>query len=493
MNVSRRAFLKTSLSGLAYFTTASTVPLWVAKSAAALSKQLTGDRILVILQQAGGNDGLNTVIPYTDELYLGNSLRPNLHILSGTPIDSLNALHPKLARLNDWFTEGNVAIVQNVGYPNPNLSHFVATDYWELGTSTGAALQTAQGWASRYFDNQCAGVPPETIHALTLLSAGTASVPLTLYGSLSYTPPAVPKFSSYIIEAPSGAQGTHRKNYIQALSETASLNGDIDFLHRSAVTAQASVADIATASQQPTLNVYPATSLGAGLDIVSKVIRGGFPTKVFYVSQGGYDTHSNQVDPADPANVGDHADLLDELDQAVNAFLLDMAQSGLLDRVVLMTFSEFGRRVGENGSSGTDHGTANCLFVMGGNVKGGVYGGQPDLANLQGGNLDHRIDFRSVYSRVMTDWLAVDPESIFGTEDFTDPVFNIQGGMTEIPIFDVSVTGDVDGDGAVDATDVQRVVNGALDLPGEYNTDLNNDSKTDAVDIQLVINAVLNG
>ena len=499
MKIDRRTFLQASLSSLAYFSTAATAPLWLSKSARALSKNLTGDKVLVIVQQSGGNDGLNTVIPYTDSLYLGTDLRPTLHITSGfdaTILDDQNALHPKLSRLTNWYKNGSVAVVNNVGYPNPNLSHFLATDYWEMGTSPGASLSTLQGWVSRYFDNQCGGMPPESINALTMLAAGKSTVPLTLRTSANYLPPAVSNFSSYVINVPSGDQGTHRLSYIEAMNNTTAVTNQLDFLQRSSVTAQASVEDIATASQQPVINAYPSGSLGTGLDIVSKVIRAGFPTKIFYVSQGGYDTHANQIANGDPINGGDHATLLDTFDQALDAFLLDMEASGNLDRVVLMTFSEFGRRVEENGSSGTDHGAANCLFVMGGSTIGGIYGGQPDLETLQGGNLVHQVDFRSVYSRVLQDWLAVTPEPIFGTSDFNDPVLDIQGGMAKIPIFEVEtppppLVGDVNADDSVDAIDIQYVINGALGQTVPVDTDINDDGDTNAVDVQTVINAAL--
>jgi hypothetical protein len=209
---------------------------------------------------------------------------------------------------------------------------------------------------------------------------------------------------------------------------------------------------MAIASAVPLINLYPgggpqtlpiaSPTLGPGLEMVSKIIRAGqFNTKVFFVHQTGYDTHANQFafngSAPDPANLGAHPRLLNEADAAIDAFLKDMDATGYLDRIVLLSFSEFGRRPQENGSLGTDHGTANCLFVLGGDgVIGGMYGGQPDLDNLvagnQGGNLQHQVDFRSVYSIVLRDWLGVDPELIFGTADYYSPAFNIAAGMNNI-------------------------------------------------------------
>lgn len=497
MKLSRRDFLKTSLAGTACCTLASTVPGWISKSAQAICRDLAGDRILVIVQLAGGNDGLNTVIPYTDPLYNGNTLRPTLHITSGlnlTTLDALNAFHPKLIRLTDWYTDGKLAIIQNVGYPNPDLSHFVATDYWEFGTSPGGATPGGKGWMARFVDNACQGVPPESIDALKMLAAGKFLVPATLNGSALYTPPAVLNASFYRISVPPNDMGDHILRYIEEMNSTAVIDPAVDFVQRSANIARLSVEDIQTASLLPEINPYPQGSLGDGLSLASKVIRAGFPTNVFYVSQGGYDTHANQFLGEDPINLGDHPRLLDTLDQALHAFLADMDASGNLDRVVVMTFSEFGRRVAENGSKGTDHGAANNLFVIGGPVKGGVYGGQPNLADLLSGNLKHTIDFRAVYARVLQDWLNADPAPIFG-DDFYDPILDIQGGMAQIPIFEpkAPVPGDVNNDGKVDAADLQQVINVVIGADTASNGDANQDGAVTAADLQFVINKITKG
>lgn len=493
MPMNRRQFLQAGVGSLAYFATTRTVPAWVAKSATAIRKNLPTDRILVIVQQAGGNDGLNTIIPYTDDLYMGDSLRPNLHITSGfTVLDALNAMNPRLSRLSQWFLDGKMAVVQNVGYPNPNYSHFVSTDYWERGTSPGSALVTFQGWLSRYFDNKCAGTPANDINALSMLAGGLAVLPGTLDGSDIYRPPSVPKFDTYKLRSPNNAQGQHRLDYIDAIAKSATLDSDTDFLHRTTLTAEASAADLLTISQTPVLNPYPAGSLGVGLDMVSKVIRSGFETPIFYVSQGGYDTHANQFG-SDPATTGDHPALLSDFDLALDSFLKDMDASGNLDRVLVLTFSEFGRRVSENFSHGTDHGAGNCLFALGGQVHGGIYGGQPDLSTLVQGNLIYKIDFRSVYSRVLRDWMDVDPAVIFTEADYNNPAWNIPGGMETAAFLTKIVKGDVNRDGKVAASDVQVVINAALGRPVEFNADVDGDGTVDASDIQNVIDIVLAG
>ncbi|MBI1317643.1 MAG: DUF1501 domain-containing protein [Candidatus Hydrogenedens sp.] len=494
MQFTRRQFLESSLKGMAVFSAAATVPLWISKSAQAATSSLGRGKRLVILQMGGGNDGLNTVIPFQDDLYMGDSLRPNLHITSGfdtLKIDGLNALNPRLAALKTWWDKGRMAVVQNVGYPNPNLSHFTSTDYWERGMSTGSTLQTTQGWLSRYFDNQCAGMPEDQIDPLTMLGAGMAYLANAIDGSSVYRPPAVPDFDAYVLRAPEDAIGALRLDYIRRVNELAAVTPDIDFLQRSASVARASVADMEVASAMPLINAYPDGSLGTGLSMVSKVIRAGFETPVFYVTQSGYDTHANQWD-TDPAQDGDHPKLLDAFAGSVNAFLSDMEASGNLDDVMVLTFSEFGRRVAENFSHGTDHGAANSLFVFGGGVKKGVYGGQPDLSDLLIGNLKHRIDFRAVYARVLQFWMGVDPVPILGTTDFGDPRFGIPESMRLIPFVGPDLLGDIDGDGDVNAADIQLTLNAALRRStASYPTDVTGDGQTTAADIQKVTDLTL--
>ena len=444
MPISRRNFLKTSLSSMAYLSASSTVPLWITRSAQALCN--TPNRNLVIIQQAGGNDGLNTVIPYTDPIYTGSQLlngqeiRPNLKILEEdlglTKLpDGLNAFHPKLVRLHDWYMNGNMAIIQNVGYPNPHLSHFQSTGFWERGSSPGAAQGSRAGWVARFFDNKCQGIPTENIDSISMLEMGRGALPPTMDGSLKYTPPTVKDFDSYVFKVSGNSTlADHQLQYMRSLNDIATVDPLLDFVHRTGNIAEASVDDMAVAAQIPSSPDYPEGPLGEGLSMVSRVIRAGFPTRIFFVAQGGYDNHARQFANGDPANFGDHADLLDEFDRSVGTFMQEMSDSGQIHRTMVMTFSEFGRRLAENGSKGTDHGAGNSLMVLSGRaLNGGVYAGQPDLANPLNQNLRHTVDFRSVYSRIIQDWFDSDPVAVFGSDDFFDPILKINSGMGLIP------------------------------------------------------------
>jgi uncharacterized protein (DUF1501 family) len=414
--MNRRSFItKVGLSSLAYFTAEATTPNWIIKSARAIPLScLTSGRILVILQQSGGNDGLNTVIPRTDPVYYDALTRPTIRVAAGQEINLTGpvGLHPRLANIANWFNQGSVAILQNVGYVNPDLSHFTSTDYWETGSVPGVPLPT-QGWIARFYDNTCNGTgDPE---ALFMAASGLSNVPGSFENTTNYTPPAISSASSYSLTTSNDR--TLRLAGIHSLNSLATADSEIDFVQRSENTAEASITDIATAAAMPDVappGSFTTDSFGSGLKLVSQIIRAGFNTRIFYVSQGGYDTHANQVDTNDPLNAGDHPALLTAFDQNLHAFLTEMQATGNLDRVLVLTFSEFGRRVGENNSKGTDHGTANVLFALGGGVQPGVYGGQPDLVNLIKGNLDYKVDFRAVYSRVIETWFGAQAAPVFG-------------------------------------------------------------------------------
>ncbi len=224
MELTRRDFIKAGLGGFAYLSASAAVPAWVAKSAHGLSAGEFEDRILVVVQMGGGNDGLNTVIPYQDSRYY--NARPVLGISSGYHElgDGLNALHPRMGNLKNWYDSGHMALLQNVGYPNPNLSHFLSTDFLEFGASPGSALESGDtGWVMRFFDNACSGVAPEDIPALSILALNTSQLPDALSGSENYLPPRVSSLGGFSIRAGSEA----RARYLTALNRLNVPNNDL--------------------------------------------------------------------------------------------------------------------------------------------------------------------------------------------------------------------------------------------------------------------------
>jgi len=425
----RREFLRSTILGGAL---SWTVPSFLANTFAALhaegadkATQITTGRngtILVVLQMAGGNDGLNTVVPYANDHY--HRARPKLG-LSQDKILRLNdetGLHANLAGFKELYDAGQLAVVQGVGYPNPNRSHFRSTEIWQ--TASDADRFESYGWLGRYFDNACAGCDP------TVGVSIGRQMPQA-FGARSPKGVSLDNPQNYrFITAKRGPDGemssteeSFRKlNQADAAVEEnsggsiGSIHGSVmhagsalDFLERTALDAQVSSDEIrALASRTDNKATYPASPLGNSLKLVAKLIGGGLPTRVFYVSQGGYDTHTNQTNA--------HERLLKDLGDSVKAFVEDMKGQGNMSRVLMMTFSEFGRRVAENASGGTDHGAAAPMFIIGDKVKAGLLGRYPSLApaDLFEGDLKYHVDFRSVYAAVLESWLKTRSEPILG-------------------------------------------------------------------------------
>ena len=412
----RRQFLRTSLLGGAV---SWSVPVFLERTfftldaLAADSMVPTGkdSPILVVLQLAGGNDGLNTLVPFSDDAY--HRARPGIGIKNPLKINDALGLHPRLTGLRGLYDEGHLGIVQGVGYPNPNRSHFRSTEIWQ--TASDAQKTESHGWIGRYFDSCCKGDDPcvgVSIGAQTP-QAFTAAEPK----GISFSKPEQFRFASENSSDPAAAEEFYRSTNEQGMEANdggsigmlqgpAGGSGDaMDFLRRTALDAQMSSDKVLEITRKSKSSVpYPGGNLANSLNLVARLIGGGLPTRVYYVGQGGYDTHSNQA--------GSHDRLMGEMDAALAAFTADLKDQGNFNRVVLMTFSEFGRRVAENGSGGTDHGAAAPLFVMGGAVKAGLYGTAPSLTSLHNGDLVHNVDFRSVYATVLKNWLNVPVEPI---------------------------------------------------------------------------------
>ena len=377
--------------------------------------------ILVVLQLAGGNDGLNTLVPYGDDAY--HRARPTIGLPANQilKITDYAGLHPKLTGIRSLYGEGHLGLVQGVGYPNPNRSHFRSTEIWQ--TASDSDKNESEGWLGRYFDSCCQGADP---------SVGVAIGGETPQAFSSPTPKGIafrnPEQFRYMSEAandpasadmfmrqmnqvdPSGHSSLSENSggSIGMISGPSNDDGStMDFLQRTALGAQMSSDKILaiTRKSKSTVN-YPQSQLGNSLNMVARLIAGGLPTRVYYVSQGGFDTHANQL----PA----HDRLMNDLSMATASFVADLKAQRNFDRVLLLTFSEFGRRVSENASGGTDHGAAAPLFVLGGGVKPGLYGSYPSLTDLHDGDLKFSTDFRSVYATALEKWLGAPSEQVLG-------------------------------------------------------------------------------
>ena len=430
----RREFLRSTVLGAS---AAWTVPMFVERTFGQLHlgardlavQPVTGkdDTILVVLQLAGGNDGLNTLVPYADDTY--HKARPRLakkekDIIRLNDYSGLNASMPFLGSM---FKEGNLGIVQGVGYPNPNRSHFVSTSIWETGDP---ANRSSTGWLGRYFDNACEGsdptigisfnkTQPESFGANRNPGICLNSPELYRWLHGGGEQAMAEEFFDKLNQPDGHDDGFSGDDPIEGASIAMAAGGkhggitgedNLAFLERVALDARVSSKQILElAAKHKTTVSYDGTPISRNLNLVSRMIAGGMPTRVYYVSHGGFDTHNQQVNS--------HDRLLAQLDSALKSFFEDLKQQGNDKRVVLMTFSEFGRRVAENASAGTDHGKASCLFVAGPGVKGGLYGKHPSLTQLEGGDILHTVDFRSVYGTLLGDWLrAPDLKPILGAD-----------------------------------------------------------------------------
>src|SRR5262245_51223402 len=347
MTIKRRDLLTRSAAGFAVLSAGP--PLFLARSAAASEKKADG-RILVVIEMAGGNDVLNTVVPHGDPLYKKN--RPGIGVNPGEvlKLNDYSGLHPRMAGFKKLFDEGRLAILQGVGYPNPNRSHFRSMDIWH--TARPEEENTQDGWLGRSLD-----VRAEQLYGRTpALGVGAERLPLALL-SRKLATPVIENLSSYNVGVGPGKFADLRKSSMAAMAPNNMGADDLSFLRRTAHTAYATADRLSkVASEYKAAAEYPQNHLGQSLKLIAQMITADLGTEIFYVSQGGYDTHSQQQ------NV--HAALLGELSEGLSAFLKDLAGHKLDDRVLLMTFSEFGRRVKENGSLGTDHGAASSMFVV---------------------------------------------------------------------------------------------------------------------------------
>ncbi len=413
MLTSRRDFLKTSVAGSSMIALGSSVPGFLSKTAAAAqtaNQPGSRDTVLVVIQLTGGNDGLNTVSPYSDDEY--RRLRPTLQ-QSRNSILRINddlGLHPSLNGLSNLLEDGKLCIVQGVGYPNPTQSHFRSMDIWQSAQTRG---ERNDGWIGRALRSVPGAM---SFH----LANQNEAAPLALTGA----PVRVPSISSLQdfqlqVNGSSSADSRQQRSVIEALANpTPNQSGLLDFVQRTSVNTYSSSERLREVGQNYSpATPYPGTALGNHLRLAAQLIDAGLGARLFYVSLGGFDTHASQA--------GTHANLLNQLSSAMTAFYRDMEQKGHANRILMMTFSEFGRRARENGSRGTDHGTAAPMFLVGGRVRSGVVGEHPSLTDLVAGNFRHHTDFRQVYAAILDNWLGVSSRQVLGQQ--FQPIQILQG------------------------------------------------------------------
>ncbi len=408
MSYNRRDFLNLASTLLA---TSATVPAFLRRTAwAAAGAEQTSDRVLVVLQLTGGNDGLNTVVPYTDENY--RRLRPKLHLADAKlhKLDDRVALHPELDGLKKLFDNGRAAVVQNVGYPNPNRSHFESMAVWHTSPSDeqlrhGRPNMAGGGWLARAIDAQ--NRPGDRSSKIQALRVGLGDMPQALLGCRV----PVPSLSDM-------AQLKHRAGLLDAETVQAQIaawqNGDESADNPLLQTAlQSTLAVHTTAQQIEKINPaaqddakYPNNELSQRLRLIAQLVRAGFTTPIYYTELGGFDTHGSQLNQ--------HDNLLSQVGGALLAFVEDVEKHVPGRPVLVLVFSEFGRRLAENASLGTDHGTAAPVLLAGSGVSAGVHGPYPDLVNLVDDDPVFAIDFRQIYASILDRWLGLPSEPILG-------------------------------------------------------------------------------
>jgi len=388
--ITRRHFLAHGLRDSSLIALAPTLPGFLARTARAALPEKDG-RILVVVQLDGGNDGINTVVPFKDDGYTKHRKAIRLPEKRLIKINGEVGLHPAMGGAGKLLDSGRLAIVLGVGYPNPSRSHFRSREVWQ-SARLDPLEHNGIGWIGRGLD----GGRRPVDGAPAVLLIGPDSPPPAIRGRRSVNA-ALDRLDDYVLADKDQEAGLNEPPTDQ-LGQ---------FLGRSLLDAYATADRLeAVARADATRTSYPESALAERLRLTARLIKAGLGTRVYYLEHGDYDTHGHQL--------ARHAPLLEDLSASLKAFLDDLAASRLADRVAVMVFSEFGRRVQENGSMGTDHGTAGPVFLAGPCVRPGLAGDYPSLTDLQDGDLKMAVDFRRVYSTVLTSWLGLPSENALG-------------------------------------------------------------------------------
>jgi len=386
MTIDRRSFLGNALRGALAAPAAATLPAFFARALLAAEPD---DRILVLVQLDGGNDGLNTVVPYGDDAY--HRARPGLRVAPKQVVrlDGHVGLHPALGALRGAWDDGALGVLQGIGYPNPSRSHFTSSDVWHTASTDPQGGWT--GWLGRALDRADDAEIP-ALH----LDPGPLS--LALVGERVVVP-SIADAQRFVVRG--------NKELLDAAAQQARDGDALEYVRRSARQAYRTAARVEQALEGGAgADAYPKTDLGRRLYQVARLVEADFGARVYAVRLSGFDTHARQKNA--------HAQLLQMLGDALGAFHKDLVARGLSKRVLTVTYSEFGRRVKENRSLGTDHGTAAPMFVMGGSIRGGLHGAHPSLTDLERGDLKHHTDFRQAYATILDRWLKADSRAVLG-------------------------------------------------------------------------------
>jgi uncharacterized protein (DUF1501 family) len=407
MQPTRRDFLRLGLGTSTLLAYGATVPAFLARSAAALpANAAEKGNVLVVLQLDGGNDGLNTVVPYADPAY--QKSRPKLRIAKEQlhKIDDHIGLHGSLGGLDKLLHKHQLAVVQSVGYPNPNRSHFESMAIWHTAQPNPKA-ETA-GWLARSIDAR----PPAAGRDVAALHISESLLPQALAGGQRQVPSltSLEQFRRRLGMSAGPAADRQRAALDRLSADQHGGPGSLlQFVERSTVLTYTSSARLegVLKGQTGTTGYPEGYGLAQRLRLVAQLIKAGLSTSIYYTRLGSFDTHSGQQYT--------HANLLREMGDSLHAFLDDLNKSGHGRRVLVLVFSEFGRRLRENASAGTDHGTAAPVFLLGQRVRSGVHGPYPNLRDLDdGGDPKHAIDFRQVYATVLDEWLGCPSEKVLG-------------------------------------------------------------------------------
>jgi uncharacterized protein (DUF1501 family) len=401
-SITRRQFIT---SGVGVVFSSSQLFALAARAANFEPRRIGSSKILVVVQLAGGNDGLNTVVPYGIGEYY--QLRPNIAIQASEvlPLTNTIGLHPNMSALSDVYKQGKLAVALGVGYPNPNRSHFRSIEIWQTAEPEKMA---STGWLGRYLDATTSdGASKGNIFPAINVDS---TLPKTLSGDRVIVPSV-----SDVNQFRFSTDAHYRVDKQQQIDAFNNIYSSFDLNRPSAQLLREVGLDAMQASDY-LLNVvknykstvkYPDNGFARGMKFIAQMIIAGVDARIYNVSLGGFDTHANQLRV--------QANLLKQFSDSLAAFQKDMETHGVDKDVMLFSFSEFGRRVAENGGRGTDHGTAEPIFIMGSAVKGGIYGDYPSLSNLDQGDLKYGIDFRSLYATFLDRWLAVDSRQVLGS------------------------------------------------------------------------------